>query len=43
MKKVLEVIDRIRDDVKGMGNSNKEKTLKYMQNLTKLSDIYFSQ
>lgn len=42
-KKILEVIDRIRDDVKGMGSSNKEKTLKYMQNLTKLSDIYFSQ
>ncbi len=41
-KKILEVIERIREDVKGMGKSNKNKTLKYMQNLTKLSDIYFS-
>ncbi len=41
-KKILEVIDRIRNDVKGMGDRNKEKSLKYMQNLTKLSDIYFS-
>ncbi len=41
-KKILKVIERIRDDVKGMGDQNKEKTLKYMQNLTKLSDIYFS-
>ena len=41
-QKILNVIERIRDDVKGMGDNNKKKTLKYMQNLTKLSDIYFS-
>ena len=40
--KILEVIERIREDVKSMGATNKNKTLKYMQNLTKLSDIYFS-
>tara|TARA_B110000008_G_scaffold246990_1_gene258205 strand:- start:5009 stop:5356 length:348 start_codon:yes stop_codon:yes gene_type:complete len=40
--KILEVIERIRKDVKSMGTTNKNKTLKYMQNLTKLSDIYFS-
>jgi len=42
-QKILQVIERIRDDVRDMGDNNKMKSLKYMQNLTKLSDIYFSQ
>jgi hypothetical protein len=41
-KKILEVIERIRMDIRNMGDINKKKSLKYMQNLTKLSDIYFS-
>lgn len=41
-QKILEVIERIRMDIKNMGDNNKKKSLKYMQNLTKLSDIYFS-
>ena len=41
-QKILQVIERIREDVRGMGDNNKQKSLKYMQNLTKLADIYFS-
>ena len=41
-KKILEVIERIRNDVKNCGVDNKNKTMKYLQNLTKISDLYFS-
>jgi len=41
-QKILEVIERIRNDVKGCGAENKKKTMKYLQNLTKLSDLYFT-
>ena len=40
--KILEVIERIRNDVKKCGEDNKNKTMKYLQNLTKISDLYFS-
>jgi len=40
-KKILEVIERIRVDLKKCGIENKNKTMKYLQNLTKISDLYF--
>jgi hypothetical protein len=38
---ILNTIERIRTDVKQCGEENKKKTMKYLQNLTKLSDLYF--
>lgn len=38
--KILEAVDRLRDPVKNMGHDNQEKTMKYIQNLTKLSRMY---
>ncbi len=40
-KEILEVIERVRIDVKTCGEENKIKTMKYLQNLTKISDLYF--
>lgn len=41
-QKILNTIERIRNDVKQCGEDNKKKTMKYLQNLTKLSDLYFA-
>ena len=41
--KVLEAIEKLRDPIKNMGQDNKEKCLKYLQNLTQLSEIYFNK
>lgn len=38
--KIMEAIDRLRAPVKEMSPDNQEKTMKYIQNLTKLSTIY---
>lgn len=38
--KILEAVNRLRDPVKNMGIENQEKTMKYIQNLTKLSRMY---
>ena len=38
--KIMEAIDRLRGPVKEMTPENQEKTMKYIQNLTKLSAIY---
>ena len=38
--KIMEAIDRLRGPVKEMSSDNQEKTMKYIQNLTKLSTIY---
>jgi hypothetical protein len=38
--KIMEAIDRLRGPVKQMSPENREKTMKYIQNLTKLSAIY---
>jgi hypothetical protein len=35
--KIMESIDRLRNPIKNMGPDNQAKTLKYIQNLTKLS------
>ena len=39
---ILGVIDSIRSTIKNMGNDNKKKSMKYVQNLTKLCDLYFA-
>jgi len=41
--KIVEVIDRLRNPVKSMKPEEQEKTMKYIQNLTKLATLYFSQ
>ena len=38
--KIMEAIDRLRAPVKSMSPENQEKTMKYIQNLTKLAAIY---
>ena len=38
--KITESIDRLRAPIKLMGKDNQEKTMKYIQNLTKLAAIY---
>jgi hypothetical protein len=42
-KKIVEVIDRLRNPIKSMLPEDQAKTMKYIQNLTKLSTIYGSQ
>jgi hypothetical protein len=37
--KIMESIDRLRDPIKNMAPENQAKTMKYIQNLTKLSDL----
>lgn len=41
-KKILDAIDRFRQPIRNMGSVNKEKAMKYIQNLTKLSLMYNS-
>jgi len=38
--KIIEAINRLRNPIKMMNDSDREKTMKYIQNLTKLSDLY---
>jgi hypothetical protein len=38
--KILDAVNRLRDPVKNMGADNQQKTMKYIQNLTKLSRMY---
>ena len=40
--KVLKVIDRLRNPIKMMNKEDQAKTMKYIQNLTKLSTLYVS-
>jgi hypothetical protein len=37
--KITEAIDRLRDPVKKMNSDEQTKTMKYIENLTKLSDL----
>ncbi len=37
--KIMESIDRLREPVKNMGPDNQAKVMKYIQNLTKLSNM----
>ena len=36
-EKIMESIDRLRGPIRNMSSENQEKTMKYIQNLTKLS------
>jgi hypothetical protein len=40
--KIMECIDRLRNPIKQMGAENQAKTMKYIQNLTKLAALYES-
>jgi len=37
--KIMESIDRLREPIKNMSNENQAKVMKYIQNLTKLSQL----
>ena len=37
---ILEKINSLKDPIKNMGNDNKNKTITYIQNLTKLCNLY---
>jgi hypothetical protein len=37
--KIMESINRLRDPVRNMGTDNQAKVMKYIQNLTKLSEM----
>lgn len=37
---IMNIIDTLRDPVKNMSDTNKAHTMKYIQNLSKLSDMY---
>jgi hypothetical protein len=39
-KEIMLIIDRIREPIKSMSVTNKEHTIKYLQNLTTLSKLY---
>jgi hypothetical protein len=37
--KIMESIDRLREPIRNMGKDNQAKSMKYIQNLTKLADL----
>ena len=37
---IMESINRLRDPIRNMGNENQDKAMKYIQNLTKISEMY---
>ena len=37
--KIMDSINRLREPVRNMGPDNQEKVMKYIQNLTKLSEL----
>lgn len=39
-KKILDAIDRFRQPIRNMSKINKEKSMKYIQNLSKISMMY---
>jgi hypothetical protein len=39
-ERVMEIIEKMRTPVREMGAENQKKAMKYIQNLTKLSDMY---
>ena len=42
-KKIMEAIDRLRNPIKNMEQGNREKSMKYVQNLSKLCKLYFNK
>ena len=41
-KQIMTAIDRLRNPIKAMSKDNQDKTMKYIQNLKKIGDMYFS-
>ena len=41
--KILDKIEALREPVRNMGEENQKKTMKYIQNLTKIAQMYLSQ
>jgi hypothetical protein len=39
---IVKIIDTLREPVKNMGDTNKDHAMKYIQNLSKLSDMYLA-
>ena len=39
-KKIVEAIDRLRTPILSMSHTNQQKIMKYMQNLSKISQLY---
>ena len=39
---IMSAIDRLRNPIKAMSKDNQDKTMKYIQNLKKIGDMYFS-
>ena len=37
---IMESINRLRDPIRNMGVDNQKKAMKYIQNLTKISELY---
>ena len=37
---IMESINRLRDPIRNMGEENQAKAMKYIQNLTKISEMY---
>ena len=40
--KIMEAINRLREPIRKMSHENQAKTMKYIQNLTKLASMYES-
>lgn len=38
---IMEAVDKLRQPIRDMGDDNREKTMKYIQNLKKICDLYF--
>ena len=43
MSNILGSIEQLRTPIRLMGNVNQKKAIKYIQNLTKLSELYYTQ
>lgn len=41
--KASEIIESLREPIRNLDDANKEKAMKYIQNLNKLCNLYFSQ
>ena len=39
---ILKAIEQLRSPIKDMGEDNKKKAIKYIQNLTKMTELYFA-
>jgi len=39
---IMSAFDKLKEPIKAMGDENREKTMKYIQNLKKICDLYHS-